>query len=401
MGEQTQEQGRKRLPVVIVGGLHCDARKATVERLLAAVPGSVALHHDLSGAATAASEGSVCRTVRESGGLLSTGEAPLVNDCACCALREDLVPELERLADTGLCRLAVVELWDSVEPKAMAEVIAAHSGDELRLAAVVTAVDPALVLPYLAGGDDLAEAGLAAAATDQRTVADTWARQLEYAPVLALVAGAEPADAADLALLNQLHPMARQVPVDGREFEEFAAKVTADHRAFDVEGAAARLHPACALLPQAADADGVETLVWRQVRPFHPERLYAALEDLCCAAARSRGRFWLADRPDTLLSWDAAGGALCVENAGPWLASLPDAAWELVPPVRRAAAALDWHPVHGDRTQHLVFTSPGLDVDGLSSLLDSCLLTDDEYAGGPEAWKQLPPAFDELLDPVS
>lgn len=94
-------------------------------------------------------------------------------------------------------------------------------------------------------------------------------------------------------------------------------------------------------------------------------------------------------------------GALCVENAGPWLASLPDAAWEMVPPTRRAAAALDWHPEHGDRTQHLVFTSPGLDREGLRSLLDSCLLTDAEFAGGPPAWKSLPPAFDALLDPVS
>ncbi|GAA1428249.1 hypothetical protein GCM10009601_41090 [Streptomyces thermospinosisporus] len=56
---------------------------------------------------------------------------------------------------------------------------------------------------------------------------------------------------------------------------------------------------------------------------------------------RSRGRFWLADKPDTLFHWDAAGGALCVESAGPWLDSLPDAAWDMVPPVRRAAAALD------------------------------------------------------------
>ncbi|WP_030414949.1 CobW family GTP-binding protein [Streptomyces sp. NRRL S-1448] len=380
-----------RLNIVLVGGLHADARRATVERLLHSVPGSVALHHDLAPAA----DGTVRRTIRDAGGTLATGEAPLVNDCACCALREDLVPELERLAAGRTCRLAVVELWDSVEPKAMAEVITTCGSENLALTQVITAVDPALLLPYLGCGDDLTEAGLAAAATDRRTVADTWARQLEYAPVLAIAAGDEPAEPADLALLAQLHPTARQVPV---ESDQLAAAATAG---FDVEAAAARQHPACALLPQEADADGVGTLVWRHTRPFHPERLYTALEDLTCAAARSRGRFWLADRPDTLLSWDAAGGALCVENAGPWLASLPDAAWEMVPPMRRAAAALDWHPEHGDRAQHLVFTSPGLDRDGLTSLLDSCLLTDAEYAGGPPAWKALPAAFDELLDPVS
>ncbi|MFG2760590.1 CobW family GTP-binding protein [Streptomyces wuyuanensis] len=376
----------KTLPVAIVGGLHADARAAAVAKLLTAVDGSVALRHDLSTAV----QGTVRRSVRDATGVLSQGEAPLVNDCACCALREDLVPELERLADGGLTRLAIVELWDSVEPKAMAEVVAAH-GERLRVTSVITAVDPSLLLPYLADGDDLMDVGLAAAPTDRRTVADTWARQLEYAPVLAL-AGGDDADEEDRALLAQLHPTARQVAVDGDELATVALA------GFDVEAAAAAQHPACALLPQEADECGVATYVWHRRRPFHPERLYAALEDLTCAAARSRGRFWLADRPDTLLSWDAAGGALCVESAGPWLASLPDAAWEMVPPVRRAAAALDWHPEHGDCCQHLVFTSPGLDREGLSELLDSCLLTDAEYAAGPEAWKRLPPAFDSLLE---
>ncbi|MEU9976520.1 GTP-binding protein [Streptomyces sp. NPDC051014] len=380
-----REDGR--LPVVIVAGLHADARRHVVDRLLRAVPGSIALHHDLA----TAGEGTVRRLVRDASGVLGSGQTPLVNDCACCALREDLVPELELLASHGPTRLAVVELWDSVEPKTMAEVVAAHSGDLLTLGNVITAVDPALALPYLSNGDDLAEAGLEAATKDQRTVGDTWARQLEYAPVLALVNNPD-ADRDDHALLSQLHPTALRVDADSGELAQLA------FAGFDVEAAAAAQHPACALLPQEADEAGVTTLVWHRTRPFHPERLYQALEDLCCAAARSRGRFWLADRPDTLLSWEAAGGALCVEGAGPWLASLPDAAWELIPPVRRAAAALDWHPDHGDRCQHLVFTSPGLDRSGIERLLDSCLLTDAEYATGPEGWRRLPAAFDPLLD---
>ncbi|PNG18427.1 CobW family GTP-binding protein [Streptomyces cahuitamycinicus] len=405
------------LPVVIVGGLHADARRAAVARLLADVPGSVVLHHDLATAAA----GTVVRTIRDASGILDAGEAPLVNDCACCALREDLVPELERLRDAGGTRLAVVELWDSVEPKAMAEVVTAGG---LTVTGVITAVAPSLVLPYLGNGDDLADGGLAAAATDQRTVADTFARQLEYAPVLAVVDSPE-ADDEDRELLAQLHPTARQVPVGQDAPADLAdlaglaepAEPAADGltvptprrhalsplaqaalAGFDVESAAAAQHPACALLPAEADAHGVSTLVWSRRRPFHPERLYAALEDLTCAAARSRGRFWLADKPDTLFHWDAAGGALCVESTGPWLASLPDAAWDMVPPVRRAAAALDWHPEHGDRCQHLVFTSPGLDRDGLERLLESCLLTNAEYAAGPDAWQRLPHAFDTLLE---
>jgi G3E family GTPase len=379
-----------RLPVAIVGGLCEGARRAAIGDILHTVPGTVVLHHDLS----AAEQGSVHRTIRDINGPVSSGHAPLVNDCACCALREDLVPELLHLGQAGTYRLAVVELWDSVEPHAMAAVIAAED-DALELTGVATAVDPALVLAYLANGDDLAEVGLAAAPTDQRTVADTFARQIEYPTVLALAEGDEEGDDADQALLAQLTPTAVRLRVGSGSLGP------AMLAGFDLAAAAARQHPSCALLPQEADEHGVTTLAWHRDRPFHPGRLYAALEDLACAAARSRGRFWLADRPDTLLTWDAAGGALCLESAGPWLAALPDAAWEMVPPERRVAAALDWHPAHGDRCQHLTFTSPGLDCDGLLEILDSCLLTDAEYAAGRDAWQHLPHAFDEFLDPVA
>lgn len=387
---------RPRLPVVLVAGLHEQARKAVVDELLDA-PGVVALHHDLS----SAWGGTVLASTRDRTGTVETHETPLVNDCACCALREDLVPQLLRLADGGEYRLAVVELWDSVEPQTMAEVIAGtqleerHSAEVLDLRGVVTAIDPQLVLPYLSCGDDLAEQQLAAARTDRRTVADTFARQLEYAPVLALAPGDEEPGPVDLALLAQLHPTARKVAYGSGLLLPTATA------GFDVRAAAERQHPACALLPQEADEHGVATLVWHRTRPFHPARLYAALEDLTCAAARSRGRFWLADRPDTLLWWEAAGGALCVEETGPWLAALPDAAWDLVPATRRVAAALDWHPEHGDRAQHLTFTAPGLDRDGLLELLESCLLTDAEYAAGPDAWRCFPHAFDDLFAPTA
>ncbi|MFC4496356.1 CobW family GTP-binding protein [Streptomyces ovatisporus] len=374
------------LPVVLVSGIHSEARTEVVQQMLRSVPGSVALHHDHA----TACRGTVRRTIRDATGELHTAETPLVDDCACCAMREDLVPELERLAAGGMTRLAVIELWDSVEPQAMAEVVTAHEGDAFTLTSVITAIDPALILPCLANGDDLADAGLAAAPTDRRTVADTFARQLEYPGVLALV-DSEDADEADAALLNQLHPTAHRVHAASEDL------TAAAFAGFDAGAAAAAQDPACALLPQDADECGVSTFVWHRNRPFHPERLYQALEELACAAARSRGRFWLADRPDTLLAWDAAGGALSVESAGPWLAALPDAAWEMVTPVRRAAAALDWHAEHGDRCQHLVFTSPDLDRAGLEEVLDSCLLTDAEYTAGPDEWRQLSPAFASLL----
>ncbi|WP_329576430.1 GTP-binding protein [Kitasatospora sp. NBC_01250] len=389
------------LPVVVVGGLHEAARRQAVLELLESREGAVVLHHDLASAA----HGRVHRRVRDAAGSLNETHVPLTNDCPCCALREDLLPELLRIADAGRHRFAVVELWGGSDPHPLVEVMAGGEvGDRcmheaVEVIAVVTAVDPLRIVPQLSVADQLLEHGLHTCAEDERTLAEALSHQIEYAGVLAVAPAQEAAGSAEvqagLAMLRQLHPTARLV---GLGSGALAGAVLAG---FDVAAARDRVNPALALLPQCADEAGVATLVWERRRPLHPGRLYEALDELVPAAQRSRGRFWLANRPELMLAWDAAGASLAVEECGPWLATLPDAVWELYPPSRRAAAALDWDVEHGDRVQQLIFTAEGLDADGITGLLDSCLLTDAELAGGESSWRSLPDAFEELLDPVA
>lgn len=383
-----------RLPVVVVAGLHAEQRRAAVEELAAAAVDAVVLHHDLRDAAL----GTVRRELRDAAGAFDAADVPLANDCPCCALREDLLPRLLEIADGGRYGLAIVELWGGSDPHPAVEVIAGGEvdgrplDDAVELAGVVTAVDPDRLVGELSVPDDLAEHGEQTASRDDRTRAEALAHQIEYAGTLAVPRAA--AHAPGLALLRQLHATARTVRLGTGAFTRAALG------GFDVAAARDRVNPALALLPQERDEAGVATLLWERRRPLHPERLHRALELLVPAAQRSRGRFWLANRPDLILAWDAAGANLAVEECGPWLTSLPDAAWELYPPARRAAAALDWHPRHGDRVQQLSFTAEGLDVDGITDLLDSCLLTDAELAAGEPGWKALPDAFQDLLDPV-
>jgi G3E family GTPase len=271
--------------------------------------------------------------------------------------------------------------------------------DSVRVAGVVTAVDPLKLLAQLSVADQLSDHRLHTCATDERTVAEALAHQIEYAE---LVTYAQSPDAvgsagldAGLAMLRQLHPTARCVPLGVGQL------IGAATAGFDVAAARDRVNPAMALLPQRAEEAGVATLAWERRRPLHPGRLYEALDELVPAAQRSRGRFWLANRPDLMLGWDAAGGSLAVEDCGSWLASVPDADWESYPPTRRAAAALEWLPAYGDRVQQLSFTAEGLDVEGITELLDSCLLTDAELAAGEPGWRALPDAFAGLLDPAA
>ncbi|MGF1425741.1 CobW family GTP-binding protein [Kitasatospora sp. LaBMicrA B282] len=390
-----------KLPVVVVAGLHADERRRAVDELLDHRVDATVLHHDLRDA----SRGVVHRVLRDQRQAFGQAEVELTNDCACCALREDLLPQLLRIADEGRHGLAIVELWGGSDPHPAVELIAGGEvgdrclHDVVELAGVVMAVDPLRLVGELSVSDDLADHGLHTAVQDTRTRAEALAHQIEYATVLAVPrAGRDrgtPERRAGLAMLHQLHPTARIVPL------ATGSLVRSALAGFDVAAARDRVNPAVALLPQERDEAGVATLVWERRRPLHPARLYEALELLVSAAQRSRGRFWLANRPDLMLAWDAAGGSLAVEECGPWLAALPDAAWELYPPTRRAAAALDWHPSHGDRIQQLAFTADGLDADGITELLDSCLLTDAELLAGEPGWRALPDAFDELLDPVT
>ncbi|MFC7584379.1 CobW family GTP-binding protein [Nonomuraea antimicrobica] len=306
-------------PVVLVAGLHATARTATVDRLLAGHPGAVAVHHDLREVV----RGRVRRGVRDRTGVLDTAEVRLAHGCVTCTVREDLLPQLVTLAPRA--SLLVVELWDSVEPRSVAEALdCEEAGETLWLTAVLTALDAAAMPVDLTRGERLGEVGRSAAAGDQRYLAEVLVRQLEYATALVLHGGDE--DDRDLSrrVLAHLAPFTPVHPVQALPPVTSTRLCAAD--------LAERVDPATAQLPGDARTDEIVTAVWHSRRPLHPARLFEAVDELVTESVRSRGRFWLATRPDHLLAWDAVAGIVSVEDAGPWLAALPEAAWELVSP---------------------------------------------------------------------
>ncbi|SDK20778.1 CobW family GTP-binding protein [Nonomuraea jiangxiensis] len=371
-------------PVALVAGLHAAARTATVDRLLATHPGSIALHHDL----TDVTHGHVRRTVRDATGVLDTAEVRLAHGCVTCTVREDLLPQLVMRA-TG-ATLLIVDLWDSVEPRSVAEAVDCDEAQEtLRLTAVLTALDAAALPDDLTCGERLLNVGKPAAAGDQRYLAEVLTRQIEYPTALVLHGGDE--DDRELArrVLTHLAPF---TPV-----HTVAVLPPATGAGVCTGELAERVDPTTAQLPGDTRTDEIVTAVWRSRRPLHPARLFEAVDELVTESVRSRGRFWLASSPDELLAWDAVAGIVSVEAAGPWLASLPEAAWDLVSPARRLAADLDWDPDRGDRVQHLVFTGPDLDAERFRTLLDSCLLTEEEERAGQDAWARYDDPFAPIL----
>ncbi|WP_431930060.1 GTP-binding protein [Nonomuraea jabiensis] len=366
----------KPVSVALVGGLYGSARAATVDRLLHRRPGAVAIHHAIAA-------GRVQRVVRDTSGVLDHAEVGNTHDCVTRTVREDLLSQLvQHAADASLL---IIDLWDSIEPRPVAEALARTR--RLRLTCVHTALDARHMPLDICRGDRLAETGQAATAGDQRHLAEVLARQIEYATSLSLHGGdAEDAELS-AAVLGHLAPHTPIVTVPD-----------ATGPGLHVHELAERVDPATARLPADRQTGEITTVVWHRLRPLHPGRLFDAMDELVTTTVRSRGRFWLASRHERMLAWDAVAGVISVADAGPWLAALPEAAWDLVSPIRRVAAALGWNPIIGDRVQHLVFTGPDIDRDRICGLLDSCLIDQGDILPGAAAWARYDDPFAPVLN---
>ncbi|KAF2703420.1 cobalamin synthesis protein [Pleomassaria siparia CBS 279.74] len=99
---------------------------------------------------------------------------------------------------------------------------------------------------------------------------------------------------------------------------------------------------------------------------------------------RSKGVLWFATRPNQMGSWSTAGAMLTVGSEMPWFCTVSEEEWmadEATTKSIRADFEGDW----GDRRQELVMIGEKLDVEGLTKLLDNCLLSRAEM----RKWKRI------------
>jgi G3E family GTPase len=141
------------------------------------------------------------------------------------------------------------------------------------------------------------------------------------------------------------------------------------------------------------DPDGdVGLLLFSARRPFHPQRLHAALDLLLDGVVRARGRLWLANRFDDVMWIESAGGGLRSSYAGRWLASMDSSELAYADPHRRALAAADWDGRLGDRHASITVLVCGAEPQDIVDGLRGALLTDDELAR-PNEWARYADPF--------
>ncbi|WNC15271.1 GTP-binding protein [Brevibacillus brevis] len=335
-----------------------------------------------------------------SGGGLSRVDEKVVemsNGCICCTLREDLLTEVERLALEGRYDYILIESTGIGEPVPVAQTftyVDEENGINLsslcRLDTMVTVVDAYRFWHDFSSGESLLDREQAVGTDDTREVVDLLISQIEFCDVLILnkCDMVEPDDLLQLeGVLRKLQPHARIIRSERGRVEPTEILNTG---LFDFERASQSAGWIAELQKEEhvpeTDEYGISSFVYRARRPFHPARLDEWLRQWPEEVVRAKGFFWLATRNQVAMTLSQAGPSIEVGTAGFWLAALP--------PAERAemlAAEPDlengWDPVYGDRLTELVFIGIDMQRERIEEELDSCLLTDEEYASD---WSLLP-----------
>lgn len=353
--------------------------------------------------------------VRDGGAALSRQEEKLIemsNGCICCTLREDLLVEIMRLAKEGRFDYLLIETTGISEPLPIAETFTfadeagTSLGDIAELDTMVTVVDGYNFLKDYSSQDMLAQRGESLGEEDERTVVDLLVDQIEFCDVLVL----NKTDLMTPSEIGQLESILKTLNPRAQLLHSSFGKVQLDRimntGLFDFDQAAEApgwLQELRGEHVPESEEYGISSFVYRARKPFHPQRLWQWFNTEWPGVVRSKGRYWIASRPDFCATWSQAGAVTRTELAGMWWVATPNEYW---PEDEESFQHIKsrWQEPYGDRQQELVIIGMHMDTVALIKGFDACLLTEAEIALGMQAWLKFTdpfPAWPNLQNEVT
>lgn len=330
------------------------------------------------------------------GGFLRTTEelVELTNGCICCTLRDDLLKEVQKLAQNKELDGILIESTGISEPIPVAQTFVyedVESGIDLTnvctLDALVTVVDANRFWEDYESGETLLERQQTDDVYDTRDVSDLLVDQIEFANILCITKTDLVTDEyveTLQAFLTKMNPEAEQYIVDRGHIEP---QLIFNRQLFDfdkVSSGAGWIKELNGEHVPETDEYGISSFVYKRRKPFHPERWEAWLKAFPDEIVRLKGFFWLATR-DMVGIISQAGSSIQFQGAGQWVADLTE-------DKQRAAFDEDstlkqrWHDDYGDKQTELVIIGMPLEREKIEAQLDACLLTEQEMH---ENWTEL------------
>ena len=353
------------VPLIVVTGVDAAAMAAATVGLQWDLPRAVVVRHHID-----PESATITRTVSDASGVLEEEVVELEHLCLTCALRQDILPTIERLARQRRWESIVAHLPLAGEAGHLCRALAGEPRRHrlVEVATVVAALRGSSLADDLLGGSRLHEIGAAMVPDDDRGVGEVLARQVEYADATICV------DGGDQTARELLTALVR--PGGGVHTEVFGPSgaellaVRHDTDRSEAWTATVRREP---LPPHAGRR--VWQLDLQSDRPLHPERFMAEIEALGSGRHRSRGCFWLSTRPHQIGAWEGSGGHLHIGIVDEWGDQ---------PPLNRLVITGDWSD---------------LDVNQLAVRFHRCLVTEEELSQR-HRWQVAEDGFEPWLGPI-
>lgn len=352
------------------------------------------------------SEINIDSTIVQNEVSLNHSEEKLVemsNGCICCTLREDLLEEVNRLAQDGRFDYLLIESTGISEPLPVAETFtfADENGvslsDFANLDTMVTVVDAVNFLRDYEEAKYLQEAGESLGEEDERSVADLLVDQVEFADVI-LISKTDLVENTEVehlrAILKTLNTHAKIIPITQGQID---LNTVLNTGLFDFQ----RAQQAPGWLKEMrgehvpeTEEYGISSFSYLARRPFHPEKFYQFLHNSESSGKliRSKGYFWLATRPEFAGQWSQAGGIGRYGFAGMFWRAIPEEKWP-TDEEHLASIKKQWVEPFGDMRQELVFIGQRLNQNEITQALNNCLLSEEEMLRGKDYWKTLHDPF--------
>jgi G3E family GTPase len=325
------------------------------------------------------------------------------NGCICCTLREDLLNEVNALAQEGRFEYLVIESTGISEPLPVAQTFTfeTETGESLqkyaKLDTMVTVVDAFNFLKDYSSYDSLKDRKLELNIEDERTIVDLLIEQIEFCDVVLL----NKTDLISLQDKNRLSEILKRLNPGAKILESSFGKIDIKEilntNLFDMEKASQSPGWIKELngehIPESEEF-GLSSFIYTARLPFHPKRFWDLIEEEWEGVIRSKGFFWLASRMEFVGNWSQAGGACRTEAIGVWWASIDKANWPTESSYL-SEISCTWQEPYGDRRQEMVFIGMNMDEANLRERLNHCLLTENEVKQGEKKWKKFKDPFPE------